>query len=141
MIVFRNGALPGGQVTAQLVLASGTTGARSTLATLTATVDSTGHWQLDLSPNATVKPAGTFWDITEPTSTGDPNFYQITVPTPASNTSVNGVQVTSCPAAAGSGAGVKPTITGSRGTQTAAVLGSLLTALAAQGTIINNTTA
>lgn len=141
MIVFHNAALPGGQVTGQLVLASATTGARSVLQTVTAPVDSTGHWQLDLAPNSTIKPAGTFWDITEPTTVGDPNFYQITVPTPASATSVAGVQVTNCPAAAGSGAGVKPTITGSRSTQTAAVLGSLLTALAAQGTIINNTTA
>jgi hypothetical protein len=136
--VFHTGAAAGGVVTAQCLLASATTGARSTLSQLTTVVDSTGRWQLDLTPNIQVKPAGSFWEIFEPTALGDPNIFNITVPPQVGQ---GGLNVTQVPVATGSGAGTKPTITGSRGSATAAVLASLLAALAAEGLIINNTTA
>ena len=139
--VWNTGALAGGIVTAQCLFPSTTsTGASSIVAQTQTQVDAAGRWALELTPNTQVKPSGTVWQITEPTNAGDPSIWQVVVPAGASSSAIASWQVTRLPTAVSAGITSRPSITGSRGGATVAVLTSLLSALAAEGIIANNTT-
>lgn len=136
MATIRNvGALPGGVVSITLYIGDGT-GAKSILSQQNVTVDSTGKWQALVtgtdSPSYSKFP-NPYYDIIEPTATGTPNVYTVTVPN-----AISGALVSSLPSVAIFVTRV-PAITGSRGGN--AAVASLIAALVKLGLVTDSTTA